>query len=115
MRQTASITTSRRASARSPQVPRPSCTLSCKPWSGGRPVAIVEHVDCVARDVGTQWKQPFGPADMSFRIEIEGDPSFTNFDTKPGRLISAMPVVNSVAAVCRAEPGLLGPLDVPRF
>jgi 2,4-diaminopentanoate dehydrogenase len=87
-------------------------------WSGGRPVAIVEHVDCVARDVGKQWKQPFGPADMSFRIEIEGDPSFTvemNFDSKPGQVISAMPVVNSVPAVCGAKPGLVGPLDVPRY
>jgi hypothetical protein len=86
--------------------------------SGGRPFAVVEHVDCVARDAGKQWKQPFGPADLSYRIEVEGDPSFTvemNFDTRPGRAISAMPAVNCVPAVCRAAPGLLGPLDVPRY
>jgi 2,4-diaminopentanoate dehydrogenase len=85
--------------------------------SGGRPVAVVEHVDCVARDVGEQWKQPFGPADMSYRIEIEGDPSFTvemNFG-KGGDVLSAMPAVNSVPAVCGAKPGLLGPLDVSRY
>lgn len=85
--------------------------------SAGRPFAVVEHVDCVARDVGRQWKQPFGPADMSYRIEIEGDPSFTvemNFG-KGGDVLSAMPAINCVPAVCEAKPGLLGPLDVPRY
>jgi hypothetical protein len=70
---------------------------------GGRPFAVVEHVDCVARDVGKQWKQPFGPADMSYRIEIEGDPSFTvemNFG-EGGQILSAMPAINCVPAVCR--------------
>ncbi len=85
--------------------------------SGGRPVAVVEHVDCVARDVGTQWKQPFGPKDMSYRIEIEGEPSYTvemNFGAG-GEILSAMPAINCVSAVCAAPPGLLGPLDVPRY
>jgi hypothetical protein len=88
--------------------------------SGGRPFAVVEHVDCVAREVGQlgqKWKQPFGPADLSYRIEIEGDPSFTvemNFGAGGGTL-AAMPAVNCVPAVCGAEPGLLGPLDVPRY
>jgi 2,4-diaminopentanoate dehydrogenase len=66
--------------------------------SGGRPFAVVEHVDCIARDAGNQWKQPFGPADMSYRIEVEGDPSYT------------------VAMQCaRRRPGLLSPLQVPRY
>jgi hypothetical protein len=86
--------------------------------AAGRPFAVVEHVDSVARDAGKQWKQPFGPADLGYRVEVEGDPSFTveiNFDSRPGRTLSAMPVINSVPAVCRSEPGLLGPLDVPRY
>jgi hypothetical protein len=28
---------------------------------------------------------------------------------------AAMPALNAVPAVCAAEPGLLGPLDVPRY
>jgi hypothetical protein len=28
---------------------------------------------------------------------------------------TAMPAVNCVPAVCEAEPGLLSPLDVPRY
>jgi 2,4-diaminopentanoate dehydrogenase len=85
--------------------------------AGGRPFAVVEHVDCVARDVGAQWKQPFGPADLSYRVEVEGDPSFTvemNFG-RGGGTLAGMPAVNCVPAVCRAAPGLLSPLDVPRY
>lgn len=85
--------------------------------SGGRPVAVVEHVDCVARNVGAQWKQPFGPKDMSYRIEIEGEPSYTvemNFGAG-GEILTAMPAINCIPAVCAAPPGLLGPLDVPRY
>jgi hypothetical protein len=85
--------------------------------AGGRPFAVVEHVDCVARDVGKQWKQPHGPADLAYRIEVEGDPSFSvemSFGTN-GRTLAAMPAINCVPAVCHARPGLLGPLDVPRY
>ena len=85
--------------------------------SGGKPFAIVEHVDCVARDVGKQWKQPYGPTDLSFRVAVEGDPSFEVELTfrKGGDTLSAMPVLNAIPAVCQARPGLLGPLDVPRY
>ena len=61
--------------------------------SGGRPVAVVEHVDCVARDVGSQWKQPYAPSDLAFRVEVEGDPSFAvelSFGAG-GDTLSAMP------------------------
>jgi hypothetical protein len=86
--------------------------------SEGRPFAIVEHTDCVARDVGAQWPQPFGPADLSYRIEIDGDPAFTlemNMDFAHAVRASAMPPVNAIPAVCAARPGLLGPLDLPRY
>jgi hypothetical protein len=74
-------------------------------------------VDCVARDVGKQWKQPYGPTDLSFRVAVEGDPSFEVELTfrKGGDTLSAMPVLNAIPAVCQARPGLLGPLDVPRY
>jgi hypothetical protein len=86
--------------------------------SGGKPFAIVEHNDVVARNAGSQWAQPFGPRDMSYRVEVEGDPSFTvelNFNYADGLKISAMPPINAVPAVCAAPAGLLGPLDIPRY
>jgi 2,4-diaminopentanoate dehydrogenase len=86
--------------------------------SGGTPFAIVEHTDCVARDVGKQWPQPHGPDDLSYRIEVEGRPSFSvelNMGFADGLVVSAMPPINAIPAVCAAPPGLLGPLDVPRY
>ena len=84
----------------------------------GRPVVIVEHVDHVSKeDVGKQWRRPYGPYDLAYRIEIEGDPGFTlelGLQSN-GLTLSAMPVINSVPAVCAARPGLVGPLDVPRY
>lgn len=50
-------------------------------------------------------------------VTFSGDPSFTvemNFG-KGGQILSGMPAVNCVPAVCEAKPGLLGPLDVPRY
>lgn len=87
--------------------------------SGGKPIAICEHVDQVARDAGLQWKQPFGPYDCVHRIEIEGEPALTvEIGCPPGfgaAVRCAMPVVNAVPGVCQAKAGILGPLDIPRY
>lgn len=86
----------------------------------GRPIAIVEHADRVARGAGPQWPQPYGPRDLSYRIEVEGDPSYSvelNFSGpgSNGLKITAMPAINAIPAVCEAEPGVKGPLDIPRY
>jgi hypothetical protein len=84
----------------------------------GRPRLIVEHNDLVGRDVGAKWKLPFGPREMSYRIEIEGDPDYSlelNFQYGPGLKMTAMPAINAISAVCDAEPGLKGILDIPRY
>ena len=88
--------------------------------AGGKPVAIVEHADRVARGAGPQWPQPFGPRDLSYRIEVEGDPSYSvelNFSGpgSNGLKITAMPAINAIPAVCAAAPGVQGPLDIPRY
>ena len=65
--------------------------------------------------IGKQWKQPYGPSDLSFRVV--GDPRYAvelSFGIG-GDTLCAMPVLNSIPAVCQARPGLLGPLDVPRY
>jgi 2,4-diaminopentanoate dehydrogenase len=86
--------------------------------SGGRPGVIVEHNDLVGRNIGKRWKLPFGPGEVAYRIEIEGDPAYSlelNFDFGPGLKVTAMPPVNAIPAVCAAAPGLKGPLDIPRY
>ena len=95
--------------------------------NAGRPVAIVEHVDRVARDAGLQWKSPHAPSPFAFRIEVEGTPSYSIehvvlsgdsslMEGGMGHVLqgksTAMPLVNAIPAVCAARPGLLGPLDV---
>jgi 4-hydroxy-tetrahydrodipicolinate reductase len=86
--------------------------------SRGRPIAIAEHADRVARGAGPQWPVPFGPEELSFRIEVEGTPTFTlelNFDGSSGYKMTAMPAINAIPAVCAAEPGVKGPLEIPRY
>lgn len=85
--------------------------------AGGEPVVVVEHVDCVRREVAKQWKRPYAPCDLSFRIEVHGDPSFEVELSlgKDGSALGPMPVLNAIPAVCQAQQGLLGPLDVPRY
>jgi len=91
--------------------------------AGGKPIAVVEHVDAVARGHKNDWKRPHGPYDLSYRIEVEGDPVFhvemgyitrTSASQTAGNC-SVMPAVNAVPAVCEAGSGLLGPLDVRRY
>lgn len=86
--------------------------------SRGQPIAIVEHVDLVGRDAGKQWAAPFGPKELAYRVEIEGDPAYSlelNFDYPASGKISAMPAVNAIPAMCLARPGLLSVFDVPRY
>jgi len=87
--------------------------------AGGRPIAVVEHADRVARGAGPQWPQPYGPRDLSYRIEVEGDPSYRvelnlSGPGSNGLKITAMPAINAIPAVCEADPGVKGPLDIPR-
>ena len=84
----------------------------------GHPRLIVEHNDLVARGVGGMWRLPYGPGDISYRVEIEGDPGFTlelNMDYAPGLKMTAMPAINAIPAVCDASSGLKGPLEIPRY
>lgn len=82
----------------------------------GKPVAIVEHVDSISRKTGKQWKQPYAPTDLSYRIEVEGDPAFsveTAYDFSEGLKMTANPAVNAIPGVCDAPSGILMPYDLP--
>jgi hypothetical protein len=87
-------------------------------WSGGKPIVIVEHNDILDKEAGKQWPRPYGPKNISYRIEVEGDPSFTieqNFNHYDGCKMCAMAVINAIPVVCEASPGLKGPLEIPRY
>jgi hypothetical protein len=87
--------------------------------SAGTPIAVVEHADRVARGAGAHWPSPYGPEELSYRVEIEGDPTYTvelNFSAeRAGAKITAMPAINAIPHVCAASPGLKSPFDIPRY
>jgi hypothetical protein len=86
--------------------------------AGGKPIVICEHVDAVGRGHKNDWKKPFGPVDLSHRVEIEGDPGYSVEIAYPRGAAgpcTVMPVINAMPAVVAAEPGLKGPLDIPRY
>jgi hypothetical protein len=84
----------------------------------GRPFLILEHVDTVLpnfTEAGTQWSQPKAP-DTSYRIEVKGDPDLSvELQHAQNPIVCATPVINAIPAVVAAPPGLLGPLEVPRY
>ena len=52
----------------------------------------------------------------SFRVVVQGDPSFTNelnFKVDGGTV--AAHVVNAISIVCEAEPGIVGLMERPHY
>ena len=94
----------------------------------GHEAIVIDHITRLARTVGTDW--PIGDADLTYRVVLEGKPSFDCWFTphlddpaeagisKMGSgagamLATAMRVVNAVPYVVDAEPGLLRSLEMP--
>lgn len=84
---------------------------------GGEPRIIVEHVTRMHDDVAPHWPQGHG-----YSILIDGSPNLRldltmedeHGDTAvAGVILTATRIVNSVPAVCEAEPGTLTPMDLP--
>jgi hypothetical protein len=94
----------------------------------GRDAIILDHVTRMAPDLAPQW--PTGPHDVTYRVEIEGDPNITcdmgftvddaerlgiiGMKAGAGAMVAtAMRVVNAVPYVIDARAGLLSSLDLP--
>jgi hypothetical protein len=94
----------------------------------GRDAIILDHVTRMANDLAPHW--PSGPHDVTYRVEIEGDPNihcdmgFTlddaarvgvmGMEAGAGAMVATcMRVVNAVPYVVEARPGLLSSLDLP--
>jgi len=89
----------------------------------GRDAIAIEHVNRMHPDVAPDW--PTAERDGVYRVLIDGEPSlrcelslgggdFSDFSAQ-GMLATAMRVVNAIPAVCRAAPGVVGALDLPRL
>ena len=84
----------------------------------GRPFVVLEHIDHLLDDLNEckkPWSKPNAPQ-THYRIEVHGDPEFA-IEMQSGRPSAwcITPVINCIPALVAAPPGLLGPLDVPRY
>jgi hypothetical protein len=85
----------------------------------GRDAIVIEHVNRIAPDIAPEW--PTAARDGSYRVLIDGDPSFaceltlgTPEDfSQQGMIATTMRVVNAIPYVCEARPGVLSAMDLP--
>jgi len=86
----------------------------------GRDAIVIEHVNRAARELAPDW--PTAPRDGTYRVIVEGDPSFQNEFTlghddreasDHGMVATTMRAVNAIPFVCAAPPGLVTATDLP--
>lgn len=89
----------------------------------GRAVVISSHTQRLRTDIAPDWER-LGNDKSGYRIEIKGSPEFNceidlkgdDGDHNTGIVTgTAMRVVNSIPAVCEAEPGVLSIRDLPLY
>ncbi|WP_409494179.1 diacylglycerol kinase [Amycolatopsis sp. cmx-11-12] len=87
---------------------------------GGRPVCVLEHITRLRSDLGPDWPQPSGQG--CYRVQVTGEPEYVldlrllgsdGDHNTAGLKATAMRLVNAIAAVVAAPPGLLTALDLP--
>ena len=87
----------------------------------GVPRVVLEHVTRTHPDQMPEWPQP-SSGDGCYRVQITGEPMMTvdlahhgehGDHNVSGMITTAMRLVNCVAAVVAAEPGLVTALDLP--
>jgi hypothetical protein len=85
----------------------------------GRDAIVIEHVNRMADDLAPDW--PRADSDGTYRIVVEGTPSFQcemtlgapGTASEHGMVATTMRIVNAIAAVFAAPPGLPSALDLP--
>ena len=89
----------------------------------GVPRVVLDHITRTDPEQAPQWPKPL-EGDGCYRIEVTGEPQmrieFTHHGENgdhnvSGMIVTAMRLVNSVHAVCAAEPGLVTALDLPQI
>ena len=87
----------------------------------GHPAVVLEHVTRLRADLCPDWPQP-AQEGGSYRVEVTGEPSYAldlclssrkGDHNHAGLVATAARVVNAIAAVVAAEPGITTTLDLP--
>jgi hypothetical protein len=85
----------------------------------GRDAIVIEHVNRMAPELAPEW--PVATRDGTYRIQFDGDPSFTcelqlggdGGSSHAGMVATTMRVVNAIPYVCDAPPGIVAATDLP--
>jgi hypothetical protein len=89
-------------------------------WVDGRCLVTLEHVSRLHPSIAPHWPQPL-VEDGSYRIVIDGWPSYElnlhSFDDSGDSYLgmeaaTGLWLVNNIAAVCAAPPGIVSPFDL---
>jgi hypothetical protein len=89
----------------------------------GVPRVVLDHITRTDPKQAPQWPTP-SEGDGCYRVEVTGEPQmrleFTHHGENgdhnvSGMIVTAMRLVNSVHAVCDAQPGLVTALDLPQI
>lgn len=86
--------------------------------SNGSPLIYYKKVERTHPDAAPDWEHALNGAQAGYQIIVKGDPSFETaiaLSLYDGCAITALHPINAINAVCAAEPGILGQLDLPHF
>ncbi|OAN65878.1 MULTISPECIES: NAD(P)H-dependent amine dehydrogenase family protein [Sphingomonas] len=84
----------------------------------GRPLIIYKKVERLNPKAGPDWEQPLPGGEGGYQITIAGDPTFhteMSLNLYDGCSVTALHPINAIGAVCAAEPGIYGQLDLGHF
>jgi 4-hydroxy-tetrahydrodipicolinate reductase len=84
----------------------------------GKPLILYRKIERTHPDAGPEFEQPLHGAEAGYQITVKGHPSYQtemSLGLYDGCAITALHPINAINAVCAAEPGILGQLDMPHF
>jgi 4-hydroxy-tetrahydrodipicolinate reductase len=84
----------------------------------GKPLIVYRKIERIHRDAGPEFEQPMKDAECGYQITITGAPSYHTemaLGLYDGCSITALHPINAINAVCDAQPGIYGQLDLPVF
>jgi 4-hydroxy-tetrahydrodipicolinate reductase len=84
----------------------------------GKPLIIYRKIERLHADAGPQFEQPLHGAEVGYQVIVTGSPSYRTemaLGLYDGCSITALHPINAINAVCDADPGIYGQMDLPHF
>ena len=84
----------------------------------GKPLIVYRKIERTHPDAGPGFEHPANGAVTGYQIKIQGHPTLLtemSHSLYDGCAVTALHPINAINAVCAADPGILGQLDMPHF